>query len=58
MEKESHADPGQLGKTSSNVTWTPLTGWTLEEAEVAARDRKIWGHFLRQAAVASMHDAI
>ena len=49
MEEESQADPGQLGKMSSNVTWTPLTGWTLEEAEVAARDRKIWGHFLRQA---------
>ena len=35
-----------------------MTGWTLEEAEVAARDRKIWGHFLRQAAGASLHDAI
>ena len=35
-----------------------MTGWTLEEAEVAARDRKIWGHFLLQAAGASMHVAI
>ena len=35
-----------------------MTGWTLEEAEVAARDHKIWGHFLLQAAGASMHDAI
>ena len=23
-----------------------MTGWILEEAEVAARDCKIWGHFL------------
>ena len=35
-----------------------MTVWTLEETEVAARDRKIWGHFLHQAAGASMHDAI
>ena len=35
-----------------------MIGWTLEEAEEAARDRKIWGKFLRQAAGASMHDAI
>ena len=35
-----------------------MTGWSLEEAEVAARDQKIWGHFLRQAAGAEMHDAI
>ena len=35
-----------------------MTEWTLEEAEVAARDRKIWGHFLRQAADAEMQDAI
>ena len=24
MDKENQADPGQLGKTSSDVTWTPL----------------------------------
>ena len=34
-----------------------MTGWTLEEADVAARDRKIWGHFLCQAAGASVHDS-
>ena len=27
-------------------------GWTVEEAEVAARDRRVWAHFLRQAASA------
>ena len=31
---------------------TILPGWTVEEAEVAARDRRIWKHFLRQAASA------
>ena len=37
---------------------TLLTGWSLEEAEVAARDRKNWKLFLRQAASAGMHDAV
>ena len=35
-----------------------MIGWSLEEAEVAARDLKIWGHFLRQAAGAQLHDTI
>ena len=35
-----------------------MMGWTLEKAEVAVRDRKIWGHFLHQAAGAWMHDAV
>ena len=37
-----------------------MTGWSLEEAEVAVRDRKIWGLFLCQAVHvgACIHDAI
>ena len=51
MERESHVDPRQLGKMSSDVMLDALlTGWTLEEADVAARDRKIFAHCLRQAA--------
>ena len=35
-----------------------MMGWTLEKAEVAVRDRKIWGHFLHQVAGASMQDTV
>ena len=35
-----------------------LPGWTVEEAEVATRDRKLWTHFLHQAAGADGHDAV
>ena len=33
-------------------------GWTIEEVEVAARERIMWRHFSSQAANAAMHDAI
>ena len=37
---------------------TILPGWIVKEAEVAAKDRKLWAHFLRQAAGADGHDAV
>ena len=44
--------PKDHGNSRSDETWT------VEEAEVAARDRRIWLHFLRQAAGADgEHDA-
>ena len=33
-------------------------GWTVEEVKVAARDRRLWSHFLCQAAGANGHDAV
>ena len=45
-------------QTQDNFLDFFMTGWSLEEAEVAARDCKIWGNFLHQAAGARLHDAI
>ena len=32
-------------------------GWSVEEAEVAAKDRSMWKFLVNQAAGASMHEA-
>ena len=32
-------------------------GWSVEEAEVAAKDRCVWKFLVHQAAGASMHEA-
>ena len=46
MEKCNSEGPPRLG-----------TGWSVEEAEVAAQDRSIWKRLTSQAAGAEMHDA-
>ena len=40
MAKGNQADLVPNGKTSLGKTSMPLPGWTVEEAEVAAKDRK------------------
>ena len=37
---------------------TLLHGWTVEDAEKAVRDRKLWAQFLRQAAGADGQNAV
>ena len=54
MAKGNLADLAQHGRASSDETSTTY-GWTVEEAEVAARDHRI-SHFLRQAVGANGHD--
>ena len=58
---------GQRKQGRPRTTWkdvirrdldTILPGWTVEEAEVAARDRRSWSNFLRQAASADPHGAV
>ena len=57
MAKENPIDLLQRGRASSGAI---LPGWTVGvgEVDVAATDRRIWLHFLCQAAGADQHDAV